>query len=179
MKLFPKFGWRITKYNPAFRNENGAYLNDEWISISDVGKIFDGEILTLPEYRKAEDAYVSTALRFFSESGIESLEISYVEKKNLDKLGRQLIGDISYDPKFIRKGIPISSEVLESVCRLVLREVVWCVLESEANFYIHFGYDYYMYIGSNSQSVKAIKYARESGLFVEPMMSPYLNVGEE
>ena len=71
MKLFPKYGWRITKYNPAFRNEKGAYLKNEWISISDVGKSFDGKILTLPEYQKAEDAYVATALRIFSESGIE------------------------------------------------------------------------------------------------------------
>ncbi len=33
-----KFMWRVTKYNPTFRDENGTYIKDEWTSFSDIGK---------------------------------------------------------------------------------------------------------------------------------------------
>ena len=45
MPLPSMYGWRITKYNPAFRDERGAYLKDEWTSVSDVGKSFGDEVL--------------------------------------------------------------------------------------------------------------------------------------
>ena len=41
------FSWRITKYNPAFRNSVGAYLKNDWIAVCDIGKTFDIKILTL------------------------------------------------------------------------------------------------------------------------------------
>lgn len=28
------YSWRITKYNPIFRDESGVYLEDEWTSIT-------------------------------------------------------------------------------------------------------------------------------------------------
>lgn len=175
MKLLPKFGWRITKYNPAFRNENGAYLKDEWTSISDVGESFDSKILTKEEYQEVEDAYVSTALHFVSKSGIEFLQVSYVEKRNLQKVEKKLFEDISYNPRSIRKNLLVSGKNSEDVCRLILREIIWCRLESEGKFYIHFGYDYYLYIGSNIWSKEAIEYAEKNGLFIEEMMSPYID----
>jgi hypothetical protein len=48
--------WRVTKYKPDFRDERGAYLRDEWTSLSEVGKSFGGVKLTFEEYRKIEDA---------------------------------------------------------------------------------------------------------------------------
>jgi len=49
---------------------------------------------------------------------------------------------------------------LADVCRLVLREILWCKLESPNGFYIHFGYDYYMYFGSPVSSQRAIDYGK-------------------
>jgi hypothetical protein len=46
------YAWRITKYNPAFRDERGAYLQDEWTGISDIEAVYDGEALTYAAYRK-------------------------------------------------------------------------------------------------------------------------------
>jgi len=67
---------------------------------------------------------------------------------------------------------------LADVCRLVLREILWCKLESTNGFYIHFGYDYYMYVGSPVSSQRAIDYGKQNGLYVEEMESPYLTAGE-
>jgi hypothetical protein len=72
----------------------------------------------------------------------------------------------------------LSGGALGDVCRLVLREILWCKLESENGFYIHFGYDYYMYIGGPAPSENSIAYGRQQGLFVEEMESPYLDASE-
>lgn len=178
MPLRSMNSWRITKYNPAFRDDRGAYLKDEWTSVSDVGKSFDGVALTFNEYRKIEDAYVSTALRFVSEASLDALTISYLETHRVSEARPEDLQGIAIDPKRARKGMALSGEALDDICRLVLREIFWCKLESESGFYIHFGYDYYMYIGSPVPSEKAIAYGGRQGLFIEEMASPYLDAGE-
>ena len=171
------YSWRITKYNPAFRDERGAYLKDEWTSVSDVGKSFDGEVFTFEEYRKVEDAYVSTALNFVSEAGLDVLTISYLETHQVSEAKAEDLRDITFDPKLARKGMVLSRKAMADVCRLVLREIFWCKIESENGFYIHFGYDYYMYVGSPVFSEKSIAYGRQHGLFVEETEPPYLSAG--
>jgi hypothetical protein len=178
MPLLPMKSWRITKYNPAFRDERGAYLKDEWTSVSDVGKPYDGAALTFEEYRKTEDAYVSTALSFVSEAGLNALTITYLETYGVAEARADDLQGIAFDPKLVKQGLALSREAIADVCRLVLREILWCKLESECGFYIHFGYDYYMYVGSPVPSEKAIAHGRQQGLFVEEMVSPYLGAGE-
>jgi hypothetical protein len=173
MNLIPEYGWRITKYNPAFRDERGAYQKDEWISFSDIGQSFDGEELTFEEYQKAEDAYVFTALHFLSEANLKSLKVISLET-NAPKVKKSLLADIPYNPKQIKNEMDVSDKDLESICRLVLRDVFWCCLESASDFYIHFGWDYYMYVGSNVCSEEAINFGRAKNLFIEEMVSPYI-----
>jgi hypothetical protein len=52
------FWWRVTRYDPARRDERGAYRGETWTSISDVGKVFEGHKLTIDEYERVETAYV-------------------------------------------------------------------------------------------------------------------------
>ncbi len=144
MPLLSINNWRITKYNPAFRDNRGAYLKDEWTSVSDVGKPFDGGVLTFEEYHKIEDAYVSTALSYVLEAGLDELTITYLETHRVSEARAEDSLDIAFNPKLARKGIVLSGEALADVCRLVLREIFWCKLESDNGFYIHFGYDYYI-----------------------------------
>lgn len=40
----------IVKYSPQKYDSNGIYTTDEWTSIWDVGKKFDGKLFTLEEY---------------------------------------------------------------------------------------------------------------------------------
>ena len=72
----------------------------------------------------------------------------------------------------IKKRQSIKKEVISQVARLALRENIWAKLESK-DMYIHFGYDYYMYIGSTKHCNNMISKIEESGLFVEPFVSPY------
>ena len=170
--------WRVTKYNPAFRDERGVYLRDEWTSISDVGRSFDGVELTFDEYCKVEDAYVSTILSFISEASLDALTVTDLETYGVSEARAEDLRGIDCDPNAVRQRMLLSGGSIGDVCRLVLREVLWCKLESEGGFYIHFGYDYYMYIGSPVLSEQSIAYGRQQGLLVEDMESPYLDAGE-
>jgi len=52
--------------------------------------------------------------------------------------------------------------------------MLWCKL-SNGNSFVHFGYDYYMYVGGIKE-LKAAELAiiNKNGLFVEKMKSPYI-----
>jgi hypothetical protein len=93
------YGWRVTKYDPAFWGERGAYLKDEWTSLSDVGKSFDGVGLTFEEYRKIEDAYVSTALSFMYEAGLDALTVTYLETNRVSEARAEDLRDIDLTRK--------------------------------------------------------------------------------
>ncbi len=57
-----------------------------------------------------------------------------------------------------------------------LREELWCKIMSPYKLFVHFGYDYYMYIGSAKElSTEIILEIEKLGLFVELIdQSPYL-----
>ncbi|MDQ6597759.1 hypothetical protein E2K98_25370 [Bacillus salipaludis] len=63
------FSWRITKYNPKKREEEGSYLDlEEWTSFSEVGKKVSEE-----EYLKTESNYLNSITRFMNETGYKKL----------------------------------------------------------------------------------------------------------
>lgn len=39
--------YRITKYDPQYRDEQGIYIREDWTSYSDIGKTYNGKLLTL------------------------------------------------------------------------------------------------------------------------------------
>lgn len=170
------FSYRITKYNPAFRNSLGWYEKNDWTSIADIGKTFDGKELTFEDYKRIEDAYIQSIMLFMDFLKINSLTVS-----NLEKHRKRPLPDIYRSKTMLEifKKIAVEQELTKNqiadVARLVLRETLWCKFESKNQMFVHFGYDYYMYIGSKvmlSNSVK--KEIEKSGLFVEEFESPYL-----
>ena len=156
------FQYRVTKYDPAHRVK-GWYTRDEWISVSEIGNTFDGVVLTDAEYRRTEDAYVTSALEFMREAGVDALSVVGLENHDVVLA-------------FADGAILQSSEYADVVRRL-LREQFWCRLESPSGF-VHVGYDYYMYVGVISQCPVAEQLAASLGLFVEAFRSPYNHLSE-
>ena len=169
---FP-YAWRITKYNPALRNPQGHYLAEDWTAFSDIGKTYSSQKLTYKDYMSVENAYVASVVGFLSEAGLSSLRVVELENSRLAHLKSTQLRDIASSPSLLQLGSMVSNE-LEDVVRMNLREVLWCKLTGTSCFYLHFGWDCYMYIGSASPFLIAIKNAEQSGLFVEEMVSPYL-----
>jgi hypothetical protein len=153
------YQYRVTKYNPRFRNRHGGYTVDDWVCVSQIGEAFGGVVLTPERYQQVESAYATVAVAFMKEAGTTALVALGIEN-----------GEKSpFAP--IRGGV-VSGGVLEDVARRLLRAEFWCRLEADESF-IHIGYDYYMYIGVPQACPQSCAFARSVGLFVEPFLSPY------
>jgi hypothetical protein len=171
MKLY-----QITKYNPVYRNLYGPYQIYDWSSITDIGKIFDDKVLDMVEYFTTESMYIKAVKLIVNEQSIHRLYVNGFEKnykiadfyqtikKYPDYYPDQLIEIF----KTVKDGCELSSEDAYDLCRLVLREHLFCKMNSrDRGFIITFGYDYSMRIICRELRKETINAVRDSGLFVE------------
>jgi hypothetical protein len=150
--------YRVT-YDPASRDPSGAYTKDEWTSVKDIGRRFEGVILTQEVYEHVEDAYVNAALAFLIEAGLSFLRVEGLENARGQRLA-------------FCEGSVLTLDQVGDVIRRVLREEFWCRLESPDGF-VHLGWDYYMYVGVPHSCPKAKERTVELGLYLEEWDSPY------
>jgi len=151
--------YRVTKYNPALRDPNGAYHGDDWIMFSEIGQSFRGVILTMEEYRRVENAYITAALAFLSEGNIAALRVVGLENSRKRRLD-------------FAEGSILPGEKLSEAFAEVLRGELWCRFQADDGF-VHFGWDYYMYIGVPHRCPRAEHTASKLGLYVEEFVSPH------
>jgi hypothetical protein len=172
-----KSSYRITKYNPQLRDERGAYLNDEWTSASDVGKQFPAGKLQLSDYLSTENAYVDSAVALWRLAQGPALRVTSLEG-NIEHAKRLKLPSVLND--ILEQSMPTDGQMLADVetiarvVRLILRELIWCRLQSDSGFFLHFGYDYYMYCGGVKLDTESHEAITKMGLFVEKFVSPYL-----
>lgn len=157
------YQYRVTKYDPQYRDSSGAFRRDDWTAVSDVDLTFNGVKLTPQRYVAVENAYVESALAFLTESRVETLTIDSLENHR----------GYSDSDLMLADGRVCSLLEIADVARLNLRSSIWCRLVGSDAF-LHFGYDYYMYVGVPIECPASIDFATRSGLFVEPFESPYL-----
>ena len=112
------FVYRITKYNPIYRNSQGHYTLDEWTSFSDIGK--SKYNLSLQDYLKVENAY------------LESIKIIVEFNKTINFIFKNVENNTSYK-------IPKESENLDKIFEIAtkcLREELWCQVISSYKLFI-------------------------------------------
>jgi hypothetical protein len=157
--------YRITKYDPALRDDDGSFPADSptsWTAFSDVGDVFGGTLLTLPTYLNAEATHLVVVASFIEEEGLASLVAQGVENANG--------GFRAHEGQKVT-----AAEAVEAV-RQMLREEGWCRLIDDDRFYIHVGWDYYVYVGTSRPCEQSIRFAEARGLFVDrDFRSPYLD----
>jgi hypothetical protein len=168
------YQWRVTKYNPDFRDENGYYtLIEEWTCPSEIGKTFNGKEFTLDEYLQIEAAYIDSAIKLIEESCINSLRILGLECNISEEDRTSLLFEKEFEKLVLKEDLLVNKNEIRLICKMVLRNLLWCQLFSKDSFFVHFGWDYYMYIGSFVNCSTAIEFAENNGLFVEQIQSPY------
>lgn len=173
MKSLP-YNWRISKYDPALRDTQGHYLAEDWSFFAQIGQLFNGRRLTYEEYVSVENTYVRSALRFLTDAGLRSLKISELALPNTVFSADGGLQGIRLRPESLHDKAIVGRDQIEDVIKLNLREATWCELQEVDRFYLHFGWDYYLYVGSTSPSSRAIGDTAEDGLYVEVKASPYL-----
>lgn len=149
--------YRVTKYDPQYR-VNGVYTRNEWTSIADVGKAFNGCIFTMEAYERAEQRHVDFLRELADQCGTFPLRVdAYSEIYHNDAW---------------REGQEIGCGALSAIVRSILREESWCRLIGR-DFFIHFGYEYYMYVGCSLPLETVSQLAARYGLFCEVFSTPY------
>ena len=68
-------------------------------------------------------------------------------------------------------GKAVAVQEVRKLAKLTLRNAIWCKLGYKNQFFIHFQYDYYMYIGASEECVKAKEIVKETGLFMRTQIS--------
>ena len=111
------------------------------------------------EYSRVEDAYISVALAFLNEAGLTAMKVEGLENN------RQ-------QPLAFNQGTVLRVEQLGEIIRRILREEFWCRLQGD-NAFVHFGWDFYMYIGVPHPCSVVERKASDLGLYVEEFVSPY------
>ncbi|MFD8482517.1 S1 RNA-binding domain-containing protein [Kitasatospora sp. NPDC059673] len=164
----PAFVHRVTKYDPANRDERGRYLGDDDTD-SDRGPI--------------EAAYLQAVSAFAAECGIDRLSVREPEASffaaaedggSLEALFPGLRG--------FHDGAEVSLEVALELVRMMLRGGEgWCRLEAAGDeFFVHIGWDQYLYLGTDRPCGRAIAHTRQLGLFPELIAdSPYAEEPDE
>ncbi|MFF1691350.1 S1 RNA-binding domain-containing protein [Streptomyces sp. NPDC058254] len=167
--------YRVTKYDPADRDEHGHYTGAE-DTVSDHGQV--------------EGAYLQVIEAFASDTGVERLAVrephlpvpcvSFGLEPPMDGYG--LDGLFLTGPDGFHDGAEVSVGTAMDLVRVMLRDGgAWCRLEVEDTFAVHVGWDQYMYIGSSRPCETAVARTRALGLFPERIdASPYdFEAGDE
>ncbi|MGW2043300.1 S1 RNA-binding domain-containing protein [Streptomyces virginiae] len=163
----PPFVYRITKYDPAHRDERGHYTGAEG-TVSDHGPV--------------EEAYLAAIAAFAEAAGIDQLEIREPQIGGFAHFGLEPPVDGYGLADLFPAGlagfhdgalVPIAVG-LELVRSMLRDNGVWCRLEAGGAFAVHVGWDQYIYIGSNQPCETALARTCALGLFPERLdASPY------
>lgn len=163
-----KHGRSITKYNPAFRNEKGHYMKDEWIGFGQIGGVYEGVLLTLDSYLQTESKYIKAAYDFFAFHNCENIIIKSLEKYHADDYNLSDKKELLTFFDNIEEGTIIPLNDLTLLIKLILREIAWaelfCISDDEGA--LTFGYDFYMYFHSNKDMSELYSKVEQLGLYV-------------
>lgn len=174
------FYWQLSKY----KNDIPLYGGEQqiWTAVSDIGKVFNGEVLSVEEYKMVEDLYIKSIFLFIRYTKTDGLAVMQLEKPlSWDVIkesnGKKGLNDYHsanfrevYDS--ISVGQVIDSNEVEFICRLALRENLWIQLQSESMF-LSFDYDYYVDIGVAEAYDAAIDQIRKWGLNINKWEESY------
>ncbi len=142
--------YRISKYDSRHRTD-GIYQKNEWTSMSDIGKTFDGKLFTESEYSEVEKMYIDFVLNVCNVQNITFLTVKDIEGQNKFLLHNGQTLDLCQSKEFIRE---------------CLRENCWGRLFSE-EFVFETGYDYYIHIGCSFSFEEIQQIAKEYNLYAE------------
>lgn len=168
--------YRISKYNPQYRNKQGYYQKNEWTSYWDIGESYHGRVFRKEEYLRVEMLYCNVLLSILKNARITELIVKNLEmnysvweiKQMLQARGLKLSIPEENVINALHNGKKISIDKLPLYLKLVLRECFWCrFLDENFQYLIEVGYDFYIYLYCNGVFEKMLDDYKEEGIFIE------------
>src|SRR6266545_6480378 len=159
--------WRISKYDPASRDENYVYQRNEWTGVMDIGRTFQGTTLDVDTYLATETAHVEAARAFMADAEVTVLTVTDIEPPSgiefLKDFGLPDLANLSQRMEGLTNGVDLSGPALDETMRLLLRQVFWCRLVHSERFVVDIDEYMYVSVGTVADPRGAIERARELG----------------
>ena len=111
---------------------------------------------------------------FLNAIGVDTLQVCNLEDKRASIPANGETDSICLIEmkQSLHEGVFVHDTDIDAIVRMCLRESIWCKLQGDIGAYVHFGYDYYMYIGC-SDCDSSLTWPTH-GVFTENMPSPYM-----
>ena len=157
------YQYRISKYSPNLRDIQGHYVLNDWTDYSDIGSTFNGKRLSKQAYFRVERAYLGVVSDMLQRTSVFSMMIhDYEPRSRFSRIRSAFI---------MPRSLSSRNQILR-FSRGCLRNNHWGKLVSDETF-IHFGYDYYVYIGCSLNASEMQDISSRHRLFCETIDSPY------
>jgi hypothetical protein len=169
--------YRITKYDPLNRNDQGHYLYDHWTEFSDIGKTLEGEIVTIEKYLEVEADYINAIIDILKENQIKYLRVVGYEKRGRQQSIKDNKGKWFHRSEFetidLSEDKKVSIDEIEVICQMMFRYYGHLSLEINKLAFIHYGFDMYVYVGVTNISEGLREKLNQTSIFIEEFQSPY------
>lgn len=172
--------YRISKYNPKYRNDNWIEIYKTWTSASDIGNTYNGLAFSVDDYLETEKKYLHVIDSILNYFNIDSLTVKNSEFFfNIEEIKKMLLSKNIYLTedeidflKIIKDNSELNRDNLNKAFKFVLRECFWATFENnEKKIKTEFGYDYYVYIWCENISYEIIKESLNNGIYIEEIQS--------
>jgi len=172
--------YRITKYNPEYRNEKGYYTANDWTSLSDIGNTYLEKTFTIGEYIEIEKAYCDVIAKILFNNHIDNFNVIEIEKYNslwkVKRLLRRYKIYLSEEEcsiiKKIENNTAINCKDAITCIKLMLRGCFWAMLESpEPVMRLSVGQDYYVYMSCEEIPPYIINISAINGIYIEEIVN--------
>lgn len=144
------YRYDITKYKSR-SNTNCMVTTPEWTAICDIGRWFNGSLLTIDDYKVVEDSYVNAILIILKYMKIDLVSVkdvyrwgdflSRIEKQTYKSLYTKSIKDTYFS---VSDNTKLDASMLSDLIRLQLREDIGASVYVPYRFKLFIGYDFLM-----------------------------------
>ncbi len=169
--------YRITKYDPLNRNAKGHYLYDHWTEFGDIGRTMEGELVTVEKYLSVESDYINAIVEILRENKIDHLRVVGLDKRLLQESIKDDKEKWYHRTEFetidLFEDKKVSIDEIAIICQMNFRYYCGLSLEVKDLFFIHFGYDLYVYVGVPTISEELKIKLNKTQIFIEDCYSPY------
>lgn len=157
--------YRLSKYNPKYRDIRGIYLKDEWNSYYDD--------VNIEEYKLIENNYCDSISLIIKKFNIKNFKVKNLEKYSslyeITQYNKIILTNSQKQIfKIIRNDLILNKYQLYDCLKLLLREFFWCQLESDnKKLIIETGYEFYIHLYCDFIDLEIIKYLKNKNIFIE------------
>lgn len=176
----PFYEWEkmneIVKYSPDMYNQEGVCVVDDWISCSEIGDVFNGNILTFEEYMRVEDSFVNVFKDVLIQSGCKYITLFSFNPIKKIRIPRCFCKELRMSTKSIltelgtvETGARYSVEKAALLFRLSLRNTIDCFfINKKKRIQFDVGYDYYVHLYTYLDASALQSIVSRNHLFLNP-----------